>query len=411
MDKFKKAIEQLNKPDGSAAERRPKRENGRDRVVIIKRENAARPADPMPADTTPVNPKPANTLPPEEMLINTTPAAEEPIVREPKSKADKAAFKSEKAKQKKSGKKKVKNKVADWIPDETDIETGSIYGEDAPRKNRAGWVTLITFAVIALAVIGCFANIRLNNQLRPVFYQLRSSKVVDNVRVVAISDMHLKEFGENNIKLVDKIKSYHPDIIAVVGDMNIDRKPDYSAVMNLCARLNDVAPLYYSLGNHEFEAMLFEDSQIYYDLKAAGIKVLNNETDTIDIGLSTIDIIGLTQSPQSYREYGEKFFDNAMNTGENFKLVLTHYPELFDGYIEDYPIDLAISGHAHGGQVRLPFIGGLYSSDQGILPKLCEGLHEIGNSNLVISKGLGRSGYVPRINNPPEITIIDINWY
>jgi predicted MPP superfamily phosphohydrolase len=193
--------------------------------------------------------------------------------------------------------------------------------------------------------------------------------------------------------------------------MNIEDNPDYSPVINLCARLNAIAPVYYALGNHEIDAILFNDSQIYYDLKAAGINVLNNEVKTAEIGLSQIDVIGLTQNPKEFYEYGKKFFDEAMSDDDNFKLVLNHYPENFEGTLDDYNIDLAICGNAHGGQVRLPLIGGLYSADQGLFPQLCDGYHEIGNSKVIITKGLGTSGIVPRINNAPEITIVDINWY
>ena len=100
-----------------------------------------------------------------------------------------------------------------------------------------------------------------------------------------------------------------------------------------------------------------------------------------------------------------------MSADDNFKLLLTHYPEYFLGKLNDYDIDLAITGHAHGGQVRLPFIGGLYAANQGLFPKLCDGYHEDGNSKFIVSRGLGKSGIVPRINNKPEIVIADISWY
>lgn len=100
-----------------------------------------------------------------------------------------------------------------------------------------------------------------------------------------------------------------------------------------------------------------------------------------------------------------------MRSDDNFKLLLNHYPENFLGTLNEYEIDLALAGHVHGGQVRLPLLGGLYAADQGLLPKLCDGYYEIYNSKLVISKGLGWSGIVPRINNKPEITVVDVGWY
>ena len=172
--------------------------------------------------------------------------------------------------------------------------------------------------------------------------------------------------------------------------MNLESQPDnYSSVISLCKQLNEIAPVYYCLGNHEIDAMLFKNSNIYKDIKAEGIKIFNNETETVNIGGTAIDIIGLTQNPTEFDEYGKDFFEKA----------------------NDYDIDLAITGHAHGGQVRLPFIGGLYAADQGLFPKLCDGYHEDGNSKFIVSRGLGKSGIVPRINNKPEIVIADISWY
>ena len=251
-----------------------------------------------------------------------------------------------------------------------------------------------------------------NNQLEKKFYQVKSNKVVDNIRIVALADLHLKEFGKDNEKLVAEVKNLSPDIVAIVGDMNLESQPDnYSSVISLCKQLNEIAPVYYCLGNHEIDAMLFKNSNIYKDIKAEGIKIFNNETETVNIGGTAIDIIGLTQNPTEFDEYGKDFFEKAMSADDNFKLLLTHYPEYFLGKLNDYDIDLAITGHAHGGQVRLPFIGGLYAADQGLFPKLCDGYHEDGNSKFIVSRGLGKSGIVPRINNKPEIVIADISWY
>ncbi|MBQ9598985.1 MAG: metallophosphoesterase, partial [Clostridia bacterium] len=218
--------------------------------------------------------------------------------------------------------------------------------------------------------------------------------------------------GYNNENLIREISKLKPDIIAIAGDMNIESQPDnYASIVDECKELNKVAPVYYSLGNHEIDAMLFSGSNIYKDIKAAGVKILNNEKETVTIGSTNVDVIGLTQRPDEFNKYGKEFFDKAMEENDNFKLVLNHYPENFMGTLDDYPIDLALAGHAHGGQIRLPWIGGLYAADQGFFPKLCDGYHEIGNSRLIITRGLSTSGWMPRINNRPEIAIIDLGWY
>lgn len=281
-----------------------------------------------------------------------------------------------------------------------------------PKKKKHSIVWKIILAIII--IIGAYAayNTYQNTQLEKNFYQVQSGNVIGNVRIVCISDLHMKEFGNKNERLIKTIEDLSPDIIAVVGDMNLERKPnDYEVVTSLCKSLNNIAPVYYALGNHEVDAMLFSNSNLYDDLKAAGIKIFNNESETVEINGTPIDIIGLTQGPDTYYDYGAAFFDKVMNETDNFKLVLTHYPENFLGVIEDYNIDLALCGHAHGGQVRLPWIGGLYAADQGFLPELCDGYHEIGNSKVIVTRGLGRSGVVPRINNKPEIAIVDVSWY
>ncbi len=284
---------------------------------------------------------------------------------------------------------------------------------DGKKKKKLPKI-LLTILIIVLAIVGIGSIVitRQNNQLEKSFYQVKSNKVISNFRIVCISDMHLKEFGENNQNLVNEIKKLSPDIITFVGDMNLEQKPDdYESVVTLCESLKDVAPLYYSLGNHEIDAILFKNSQIYKDLKGMGINILNNETATLNVDGTDIDVIGLTQNPKEFDEYGREFFEKAMQADDNFKLVLTHYPENFDGVLEEYDVDLALSGHTHGGQVRLPWIGGLYAADQGFFPKLCDGYYEIENSKLIITRGLGKSGIVPRINNKPEIAVVDVSWY
>lgn len=295
-----------------------------------------------------------------------------------------------------------------------DDEIQEVREEAAVKGKRKIGRILITVLVIIAVLLGLGTGVVYyqNNQLEKSFYQVKSNKVVDNIRIVCIADMHLKEFGKDNEYLAAEIKKLSPDIIAFAGDMNLESRPnDYRSIITLARKLNEIAPVYYGLGNHEIDAMLFKESKIYDDMKKAGIKILNNETETVDVGGTQIDIIGLTQNPSEFKEYGKKFFEKAMEADNNFKLVLTHYPENFLGVLDDYEIDLALSGHAHGGQIRLPVIGGLYSADQGFLPELCDGYHEIGNSKLVITRGLWKSGVVPRINNKPEIAVVDVSWY
>jgi predicted MPP superfamily phosphohydrolase len=247
------------------------------------------------------------------------------------------------------------------------------------------------------------------------YYQIQSDKLTDNVRVILLSDLHLREFGEKNVDLVTRIEALHPDIIAITGDMNIRSNEDYHVVIELCEQLVDIVPVYYVAGNHEWSVMINEGSEIGNDVMATGVHMINDKEETIEVNGNTIKIGGLAEAPAQYAKYGKEFFD-YFQEGDMFKLLLVHYPEYFSGEIEDADltganIDVALCGHAHGGQVRIPGIGGLFTKDQGWFPKLTEGVHEIEDISVVISRGLGDSSDVPRINNDPELVIVDMNWY
>lgn len=267
---------------------------------------------------------------------------------------------------------------------------------------------LSVLLIIVLCI--CVFNLTDQSKIDVTFYQVQSGKVSDNVRIVVLADLHLKEFGKDNIKLVEQIDKLTPDIIACVGDMNKTRKKNYDEVITLCKQLTEIAPVYYSLGNDEYEAMLFRDSDIDKALKEIGVHVLDDSSEVVSIRETKLNIGGLSQGPEQFERYGHKFFDKYINE-DYFKLLLVHYPEEFQGHIEQYPVDLALCGHAHGGQVRLPFIGGLYSTGQGLFPSLSEGYHEIENSKVIISRGLGNSHHFPRVNNRPELVVVDLCWY
>ena len=214
--------------------------------------------------------------------------------------------------------------------------------------------------------------------------------------------------------LIERITALKPDIIAITGDMNDKLVDDYSVVTDLCKELVKIAPVYYVPGNHEWPKIVFHNSPIGTDLEAIGVHFLADETETLEVNGNTIAIGGVAEAPASYERYASAYFESFEQL-DAFKLLLVHYPEYFleDGFFSDVPVDLALCGHTHGGMIRIPGIGGLYTPDQGVLPTLTEGLHQIGDTSLIISRGLGdgKGTPVPRINNPPELVIVDINWF
>lgn len=271
---------------------------------------------------------------------------------------------------------------------------------------------LIGAAVLMIAGAALLFKIKWDeNRLEVTFYHVISDKVLDGFRVVQLSDLHLKEFGENNEILVERVKNLKPDLIAITGDMNMVNNDDYHVVLELCRKLIEITDVYYVMGNHEFVDFADRKIPIDEDIEKTGVHLLTNSSEKITVNGSEIEIGGLVNEPVNYEQRGGSEFMEKFMEDPCFKLLLVHYPEYFLGTIEELPIDLALCGHTHGGIVRLPFVGGLYASEQGYFPELTEGMHEVGNSVVVISRGLGNSHKVPRINNRPEIVVIDVNWY
>lgn len=270
---------------------------------------------------------------------------------------------------------------------------------------------LIFLGIVLLLVGGVFAwNMYINQNFELTFYQMSTEKNINNLRVIELSDLHLHEYGENNDKLVEKISDLKPDIIAMAGDMTIEDVPDHSIVITLIERLVKIAPVYYSPGNHEYTDILYnKSSTLIKDIEKAGAVYVDGKIVEVEAGGNKFLIGGVCKNADDVLKYKsssemlEKF-----SKEETFKILLSHYPEIFISKMEAYPVDLALSGHAHGGQIRLPGTDGIYAPDQGFLPKYTSGMRTMSGSTVVISRGLGGSNWL-RINNRPELVIIDIN--
>ena len=271
---------------------------------------------------------------------------------------------------------------------------------------------LIVGLILMLLMAAAWQKIKADeNTLELSFYHVKSDKIKAGFRIVQLSDLHLKEFGENNAELIARVKSLSPDIIAITGDMNMEHNDDYHVVLDLCRQLVEITDVYYVMGNHELVDYAHRKTEIRNDIEKTGIHMLFNDAEMIQVNGSDIYIAGLINEPYNYVEYGGKTFMDKYIQNDGFKLLLVHYPEYFMGALEEMPIDLALCGHAHGGIVRIPYIGGLYATEQGFFPPLTEGEHTVNESTVIISRGLGQSNYLPRINNKPEIVIVDVNWY
>ena len=249
-----------------------------------------------------------------------------------------------------------------------------------------------------------------SNELETTFFHLYSPKVAagENIRVVVLSDLHNREFGPENSELVERITALAPDLIAIAGDMVNADDGDLSIILTLCGKLVEIAPVYYSPGNHESNLMYEKDSPLESLLLEQGVRVLVNRAEELTIHRTSLLVGGLTTSTEGYEEYGAAFFEEYEKSSA-FKLLIAHYPSLYYEHLANGRVDLGICGHYHGGQFRLPVVGGLYHGDTGLFPKYSGGMYPIAKGTIFVSRGMGGHNGLPRINNRPELAVIDIN--
>ena len=273
---------------------------------------------------------------------------------------------------------------------------------------------LLALAAICGAAVSLYA-LHTKTHYKIHFYQETSGKVSDNSRIAVISDLHGREYGEHNESLISDLRSLKPDLILFPGDMVIRDEDDYRPMLDLVSALTGIAPCYGVLGNHESERIYYgNDKELPKRFEGAGLRLLRNAAEEIRIGHDTIRLIGVEGTSYGFEEYGgRKFMDQTEADPSSFSIVMAHIPILFEPQLSAYDFDLGIAGHVHGGIVRLPFLGGLYSDEEGFFPKFTAGEYTLdGRQKLIVSAGLGDSKpFPPRINNMPELVVIDISRY
>ncbi|MBQ4145211.1 MAG: metallophosphoesterase [Clostridia bacterium] len=300
----------------------------------------------------------------------------------------------------------------------------------------------MVFVCFATAIIVVMSNYIINRNFRETFYSTSSIKVDSPVRVIQISDLHRARYGKDNKKLLERVEALSPDIIICTGDMVNSTEKDAEYAITLGGELSQIAPAYYVYGNNEVEdiydvplneealdkkfnfskgsrdetALLKIEDTFEEKLESAGIKVLKNEKDTIKIKTMTVDIYGvLNSNPSSFWSYSEKAFLDYINTNENnLKITAVHEPFIFEEFQPEYWGDLIVCGHTHGGVIRVPMLGSLYTHEGGLFPerdgKFVYGRYDAQGSPLIVSGGLENSNIL-RINNQPELVVIDINKF
>ncbi len=283
------------------------------------------------------------------------------------------------------------------------------------KKHFKGRFLRILGVLALIAIIGILVfNAVINQNFCVTFYQIRSDKVSNNIRIVELADLHNNQFGKKNSKLVSKIAALHPDLIFYAGDMMNHNDSNYSVLFDLSDELSKIAPIYACYGNHEYDQYLFVDKEFRKKLEEHNVTVLSNEKADVVVGKTTFQLIAISDGLEQFdveTNTAKKFLESLEPTSE-CRICLTHYPELFLEKLQDRDIDIAFTGHAHGGLIRLPKIGGIYSNGEGFLPTLTSGVNKMDDgSQVVVSRGLGNSSIWPRINNQPELVVTDICWY
>lgn len=300
----------------------------------------------------------------------------------------------------------------------------------------------MVFVCIATAVVVIMCNYIGNRNFREIFYSTSSIKVDSRVRVIQLSDLHGSSYGKNNKKLLKRIEALEPDVIICTGDMVDSAKEETDFAVQLAEQLSKIAPAYYIYGNNEVEsiydfkltekeldkkfgfnkdnrdetALLEIEDSFEEKLEGAGMKVLKNEKDTIQVKTISVDVYGvLNSNPSAFWSYsGTAFADYIYENPENLKITAVHEPFIFEEFTPEFWGDLMVAGHTHGGVVRVPLFGPLYTYEGGLLPErkgsFVYGRYSAAGNPLIISSGLENSNIL-RINNQPELVIIDINKF
>ena len=270
--------------------------------------------------------------------------------------------------------------------------------------------TIIILILLALLIPAALFN-------GPIIrkYKIESDKVQQNITIAVIADLHNQNFGENQKQIVDRLIDSSPDIILFPGDMT-NSLYSIDAMVNLMEQAVKIAPCYYVLGNHEYWS--YTAPEICETISSIGVIVLHNNSSTINISGTTLEIFGIddlaaNQYDPAYINYtwSQKLKDMwTENIENNFRILLSHRPAETAEY-KQYEYDLIVSGHTHGGLVRIPILlNGLYAPDQGYFPKYAGGKYKLTEiTTMIVSRGLYNYKNMPRVFNPSEVVIITIS--
>lgn len=278
------------------------------------------------------------------------------------------------------------------------------------------WIIRALGILLSFCLVGLLIS---SISLKKAQYIIVDSRIARPVKIVFLADLHMKDAKDDNKRLIQKIADQNPDIIALIGDMIDDAisAQDVQTLNDLAAALVKIAPVYYSLGNDELAFIRKNGRSVLDALAAAGATVLDESYQDIEVNGNRIRIGGLYAnafrqhiSEAEWRKTSTVQFMSRFENSDQLKVLLCHRPDslIFNNASQDWRIDLALSGHTHGGLVRIPLAGGLYAAGQGFFPKYDYGRYKLGGMTMFITSGL--SGYkdLPRLWNRPEIAVLQL---
>lgn len=276
------------------------------------------------------------------------------------------------------------------------------------RQCRRRMLRVFGVILILIAALIAWAAIDSRNIDVTRFTVSGAPEAFSGFKIVQISDLHNAEFGTDNQKLIDILKSEAPDAIVITGDLIDARRTNTEIAESFARRCMEIADCYYVPGNHE--ARLGDTYDAFESaLIADGVNVLRNGSVRIRKEMDAIRIIGVDDPAFAKASDAMTNLDAALEalSSDDFTILLAHRPELIDEYSK-WGIDLVLSGHAHGGQIRLPGIGGLYAPGQGFFPRYTSGNYTVGDTEMIVSRGIGNSAFPLRVNDRPEVVIVTL---
>lgn len=273
-----------------------------------------------------------------------------------------------------------------------------------PKRRTRLFLFLLGLTVLCVG-LWCWGN----KALVTSSYVVKSEKLPESFAgytIAAISDLHNASFGKEQSRLLKALAKAEPDLIVITGDLVDSRRTDFAPALDLIEGAVEIAPVYYVPGNHE--SRIPEYTEWEEVLQAAGVHVLHNEGVSLTQAGAEILLLGVDDPAFSKIEPEEalaELLPQFSQAGEMFTILLSHRPECFAQYVAA-GIDLTFAGHAHGGQIRIPGLGGLYAPHQGFLPTYTQGVYTENDAAMVVSRGLGNSLFPLRVNNPPELVVV-----